>query len=77
MGPRERLYFADVPKDASRKDIERLLAEGAQLVEVLPREEYEEEHLAGAINLPLKELRGLADTLDRSRPVIVYCWDSL
>jgi rhodanese-related sulfurtransferase len=48
----------------------------AQLVEVLPAEEYEEEHLPGAINLPLKQLdAATAAALDRGRPVIVYCWD--
>jgi rhodanese-related sulfurtransferase len=48
----------------------------AQLVEVLPPEEYEEEHLPGAINLPLKQLdANTATVLDRERPVIVYCWD--
>jgi rhodanese-related sulfurtransferase len=49
---------------------------GAQLVEVLPAEEYDEEHLAGAISLPLKQLdASTAEVLDRSRPVVVYCWD--
>jgi len=48
----------------------------AQLVEVLPSEEYEEEHLPGAINLPLKQLdASTAAMLDRARPVIVYCND--
>jgi phage shock protein E len=47
-----------------------------QLVEVLPAEEYGEEHLPGAINLPLKQLdASTAAALDRSRPVAVYCWD--
>jgi rhodanese-related sulfurtransferase len=56
--------------------VQRLVADGAQLVEVLPRPEYEEEHIAGAINLPLKELnRETARRLDRDRPVIVYCND--
>jgi phage shock protein E len=59
-----------------RREVERLVARDAQLVEVLPRKEYEEEHLPGAISLPLKELdRRRADELDRGRPVIVYCWD--
>jgi rhodanese-related sulfurtransferase len=58
--------------------LRRLLDEGAQLVEVLPREEYEEEHLPGAINIPLKELdRDSAAQLDKQRAVIVYCWDQL
>jgi rhodanese-related sulfurtransferase len=55
-----------------------LLERGAQLVEVLPREEYEELHLPGALNLPLKELDAQsAGQLDRDRPVVVYCWDAL
>jgi rhodanese-related sulfurtransferase len=58
--------------------LRKLLDEGAQLVEVLPREEYEEEHLPGAINIPLKELdRDSAAQLDKERPVVVYCWDYL
>jgi len=58
--------------------LRRLLDEGAQLVEVLPAGEYAEEHLPGAINIPLKQLdAGSAAQLDKSRPVIVYCWDYL
>jgi rhodanese-related sulfurtransferase len=58
--------------------LRRLLDEGAQLVEVLPREEYEEEHLPGAISIPLKELdRESAGQLDKERPVVVCCWDYL
>ena len=57
-----------------RGEVQRLLGEGAQLVEVLPAEQYEQLHLPGAINLPLKELAEQAQRrLDRSRPVIVYC----
>ena len=59
-----------------REEVRQLLEEGAQLVEVLPHDEYEEEHITGAINIPLKELnRETAMQLDRSRPVIVYCDD--
>jgi len=43
---------------------------------VLPPDEYEYEHLPGAINLPLKELnRQTTQRLQRSQPVIVYCHD--
>jgi rhodanese-related sulfurtransferase len=67
-----------MPRAADLAEVRRLLDEGAQLVEVLPTEEYAEEHLPGAINLPLKDLdETSAERLDRSRPVIVYCWDSL
>ena len=65
-----------MPTEINRADVQRLVAAGAQLVDVLPADEYEAEHIAGAINLPLKELtRDTAVRLDRDRPVIVYCWD--
>jgi len=58
--------------------LRRLLDDGAQLVEVLPEQEYAEEHLPGAVNIPLKRLDAqAAEALDRARPVVVYCWDSL
>jgi rhodanese-related sulfurtransferase len=58
--------------------LRELLGEGAQLVEVLPERQYVEEHLPGAINIPLKRLEAQTATqLDRGLPVVVYCWDSL
>lgn len=61
-----------------RDDVRRLVEQGAQLVEVLPADEYDDEHLPGAHNIPLKELGPeTVSVLDRSRPVIVYCWDGL
>lgn len=65
-----------MPSEIDRHEVERLIGEGAQLVEVLPRDEYDEMHLPGARNVPLKELPALAVDLDREQPVIVYCWDS-
>ena len=67
-----------MPIDIQREEVRRLVATGAQLVDVLPRAEYDAEHIAGAINIPLKELTAQsAAILDRERPVIVYCWDLL
>ena len=66
-----------MPKKIDRGELQRLIANGAQLVEVLKPEEYEKEHLPGAINLPLRSLdEEGTKTLDRNRPVIVYCWDT-
>jgi rhodanese-related sulfurtransferase len=65
-----------MPKSADREEVRGLISEGAQIVEVLPKGEYEEEHLPGALNIPLKELnRGSASRLERGTPVVVYCWD--
>jgi rhodanese-related sulfurtransferase len=66
-----------VPRNIDGEGLRSLVAEGAQLVEVLPASEYSEDHLPGAINLPLRKLDAEArTTLDPGRPVIVYCWDS-
>jgi rhodanese-related sulfurtransferase len=65
-----------MPRPADRRQVQELVAAGAQLVEVLPRSDYEERHLKGAINLPLKELNAAsAARLDRRRPIVVYCYD--
>ena len=59
-----------------RETVQELMKQGAQLVEVLPAEEYAEDHLPGAVNYPLRRLEKDADRIDRNRPVIVYCWDA-
>lgn len=65
-----------MPTRIDRDDVQRLQAQGAQVVEVLPEDEYVDEHLPGAINVPLKTLDAQsAQVLDRARPVIVYCYD--
>lgn len=46
---------------------------GAILVDVRLQDEYLRGHLAGAVNLPLRRLRGEARGMDSSRPLIVYC----
>jgi rhodanese-related sulfurtransferase len=65
-----------LPQELGLDEIRDMLETGAQLIEVLPSQEYEEEHLPGAVNIPLKSLD--AETtrkVDPDRPVIVYCWD--
>ena len=59
-------------------ELRGLIAEGAQLVEVLPAPEFAEAHLPGAINIPLKRLTAqTAMVLDGERAIVVYCWDGL
>jgi rhodanese-related sulfurtransferase len=67
-----------MPTQVWLEGLQRLLADRARLVEVLPECEYAEMRLPRAINIPLKRLDAdSASTLDRERPVVVYCWDSL
>lgn len=66
-----------MPSTATREDVRGLVEnEGAQLLEVLDREEYEWAHLPGARNLPVRELgRRALHELDVDRPVVAYCND--
>ena len=65
-------------RQIQRQEVERLVSAGAQLVDVMPKEEFEEAHLPGAIHIPLARIAADAgDRLDADRPVVVYCYDSL
>ena len=65
-------------QNASRDEFRRLIDQGAQLVEVLEHRQYQAAHLPDALHIPAWELtRERAETLDRSRPVVVYCFDTL
>ena len=63
-----------MPTPISRDEVLRLTRdERAQLVEVLPQQEYEDEHIAGAVNIPLKRLGSESlSGLEKGLPVIVY-----
>jgi rhodanese-related sulfurtransferase len=59
-------------------DLQRLIEQGAQVVEVMPGEEFTEFHLPGAINIPLKQLDAdSVSVLDPGRAIVVYCYDYL
>jgi rhodanese-related sulfurtransferase len=51
--------------------------QGAQVVDVLPAREFGEDHIPGAINLPLRRIETEArQVLDPERPTVLYCGDS-
>jgi rhodanese-related sulfurtransferase len=65
-----------MPKTVDLETVRRMAAEGAQLLDVMSRTEYEDSHLPGAMHISLKELdEQTAARLDRRRPVITYCYD--
>jgi rhodanese-related sulfurtransferase len=60
-----------------QEEVRRLMAQGAQIVDVMPAPEYDEDHLPGAVNLPLRRIETEASrVLDPGRPIVVYCADS-
>jgi rhodanese-related sulfurtransferase len=67
-----------VVREIDRETLRTMVRRGAQLVEVLPREQYDQVHLPGATSLPLSMMgRHTADRLKWDQPVIVYAWDCL
>jgi rhodanese-related sulfurtransferase len=59
------------------EDVQRLTADGAVLIDTLPEGEYAEEHLVGAVNIPLRKLdRQTTAHLAKDAPLIVYCYDT-
>ncbi|MDQ4068706.1 MAG: rhodanese-like domain-containing protein [Actinomycetota bacterium] len=65
-------------QSVGRERVRQLVDGGAQLIEVLEPRQYRLAHLPGAVNIPAWELtRGRAEELDRNRPVVVYCFDTL
>ncbi len=65
-----------MPKMIELDEAQRLIADGAQVLDVMSRGEYEDSHLPGAIHISLKELdEQNARRLDRDRPIIAYCYD--
>jgi rhodanese-related sulfurtransferase len=61
------------PREVSREELQKLLDEGAQLVDVRAEHEWEAGRIEGAKHLPLAELSERVDEIERDRPVVLYC----
>ena len=76
MADGTRIAPADHMNRIGLDQVVELQKQGAQVVEVLSRKQFDEQHLPGAISLPLSQFKpSELARLDRNRPVIVYCWD--
>lgn len=63
-----------MPESIGLPQLRLLLAEGAQLIDVLPPKEYAEEHLLGATNIPLRQVDARSTSeLDRSSRSLQRC----
>lgn len=68
-----------MPTELALAELKEMLDQGGvQLIEVLPEKEYAEEHVPGAISIPLKSMNPeTVGDLDPSAPTVVYCWDDI
>ncbi len=47
-----------------------------KLVNVLPKESFEEKHIPGSINIPVTDIENIApQRLDKNDEIVVYCAD--
>jgi rhodanese-related sulfurtransferase len=65
-------------REIQHRELLQTLSSGAHIVDVLPSHEYYAAHIRGAIHISTgRILRDAPKLLDRTRPVVVYCRDSL
>lgn len=65
---------AEEEKKLSAKEVNEAVENGAMLVDVRTREEYEAGHAPKAINFPVERIQGkMYPTEDRDKPIYVYC----
>ena len=61
------------PTDVEASDIENLVKNKEFLLDVREEYEYQDGHIKGAINLPLREILEKKDTLPKDKDIYVYC----
>lgn len=65
--------MSDETREVSRDEAQKLIEDGAQLLDVRADHEWEAGRIAGASHLPLAELAERTGEIDRERPVVLYC----
>ena len=61
------------PTDVEASDIENLVKNKEFLLDVREEYEYQDGHIKGAVNLPLREILEKKDTLPKDKDIYVYC----
>jgi rhodanese-related sulfurtransferase len=65
--------MSDETREVSRDEAQKLIEDGAQLVDVRTDHEWEAGRIAGATHVPLAELAERTGEIDPKRPVVLYC----
>jgi rhodanese-related sulfurtransferase len=57
-------------------EAQTLVERGVTVIDVLPASVFRQEHLPGALNVPLEQFRPSdVDSFDRAAALVVYCFD--
>jgi rhodanese-related sulfurtransferase len=60
-------------REVSRDEARKMVADGAQLIDVRADHEWEAGRISGATHVSLPELPERLGEIDKDRPVVVYC----
>lgn len=63
-------------KQVRTSEVRKLVEEGAYIIDSREKNEYEEGHIKGAVNIPLSEFRERLDEIPKDRPVYIHCLSS-
>ena len=65
--------MSDETREVTRDEAQKLIQDGAQLVDVRADHEWEAGYIEGAKHLPLAELAERTGEIDKERSVVLYC----
>jgi phage shock protein E len=54
-------------------DLKELINKGAQIIDVRTKEEYQDGHISGSVNIPLQALSNNISKIKKNKPIITCC----
>lgn len=72
---KKKLYRNMEENDINMQELKNMQKSGAELIDVRSKQEYNEGHLDGAINVPEYELKSyfMNSNIDKNKMIVVYC----
>lgn len=69
------LYFLYLAyyKTKVAKDLDKIIARGAMILDVRTIREFNKDHLKNAINIPVGNLKKDTNLLDKNKAIVTYC----
>ncbi len=65
--------FSKIFRNAAKKNFRELMSEGAVIIDVRTKAEYQGGHIEGSVNIPLNLLQDNLSKFEKTKPVITCC----
>ena len=66
-------FFKNLFSSNPKADLGEIIKSGAIIIDVRSKGEFQQDHLKGSINVPLKNIQEYLPKLKKDKPVIVCC----